>query len=360
MTSGRELWYLTRGSGAVALVLLTGAVVLGVLASARVRSGRWPAFAIGRTHRNLTLLAIVFVALHVVTTVADGYAPIGLKDAVLPFASPYRPVWLGLGAVAFDLLLALVVSSLLRRRLGFTAWRAIHWLAYASWPIALVHALGTGSDARAPWLVGLGVGALIIVAAAVAARLTLLGGPAPLRAAAGISAVAVPLVIGVWYGHGPARPGWAARAGTPQHLRAAASTSRGRTLYAAAPAAPQDFAARVSGTIRSRNAADGRIHISISLRLDGGPGGALRLALRGRPAGDGVAMDASGVSFVPATTGAPYLGSVTALDGNLVGARVRDAAGDTLDLALTLALGASSGVARGTVQAAAPAGEGSD
>ena len=109
-------------------------------------------------HRNLTLLALVFVAAHVVTTVADGFAPIGLLDAVVPFVSPYRPIWLGLGAVAFDLLLALVVTSLLRARIGYRSWRVVHWLAYAAWPVALVHALGTGSDARIGWFALLGFG----------------------------------------------------------------------------------------------------------------------------------------------------------------------------------------------------------
>ena len=105
-------------------------------------------------HRNLTLLALAFIALHVLTTVVDGYAPISLLNAVLPFTSPYRPVWLGLGAVAFDLLLALTITSLLRARIGYSRWRALHWLAYASWPIALVHGLGTGTDARVTCVVG--------------------------------------------------------------------------------------------------------------------------------------------------------------------------------------------------------------
>ena len=123
-------------------------LVLGVLGTTRWRSERWPRFLVAGLHRNLTLLAIAFVVVHVVTTVADGYAPIRLVDAVVPFVSAYRPIWLGLGAVAFDLLLALIVTSLLRARVGLRLWRAVHWLAYAAWPLALVHGLGTGSDSR--------------------------------------------------------------------------------------------------------------------------------------------------------------------------------------------------------------------
>ena len=150
--NAKTFWYLTRGTGIVALLLLTASIVLGVLTTSRWRTPRWPRFALSAVHRNLTLLTLVFIVVHVVTTVLDGYAPVRLVDAVVPFVSAYRPVWLGLGAVAFDLLLALVVTSLLRARLGYRLWRQIHWLAYASWPVALVHALGTGSDARSGFM----------------------------------------------------------------------------------------------------------------------------------------------------------------------------------------------------------------
>ena len=161
-TSGpTTLWYLSRGTGVVSLVLLTAALVLGVAGSLRAR----PRVALAGLHRNLPLLAIAFVTAHVLTTVADGYAPIGVKDAILPFLSPYRPVWLGLGTVAFDLLLALVATSLLRARIGLRGWRAVHWLAYASWPVALMHGLGTGSDGKSGWLLLLTAACAIAVAA---------------------------------------------------------------------------------------------------------------------------------------------------------------------------------------------------
>src|SRR5581483_4150523 len=133
-TSPSAFWYLTRGSGVVALLLLTASICLGIATTMRWRTNRMPRFAVAGVHRTVTLVAIVFVAIHVATTVVDGFAPIGWKDAVVPFLSPYRPLWLGLGAVAFDLLLALVITSLLRARIGYRLWRGTHWLAYASWP----------------------------------------------------------------------------------------------------------------------------------------------------------------------------------------------------------------------------------
>jgi len=146
------LWYLSRGSGVVSLLLLTAAVLLGVASVRRWSARRLPRFVVAGLHRNLTLLAVVFVCVHVLTAIADGYVSIRLVDAFVPFVSSYRPVWLGLGALAFDLVLALVASSLLRRHLGRRVWRSLHWLAYASWPIALAHGLGTGGDFGTGWM----------------------------------------------------------------------------------------------------------------------------------------------------------------------------------------------------------------
>ena len=115
----RALWYLTRGSGAVSLLLLTAIVVLGVANVARWSPERTPRFVVQRVHRDLSLLVLVFIAIHIATVVIDGFAPIRWVDAVVPFGSAYRPIWLGFGALAFDLLLAIAITSLLRARLGY-------------------------------------------------------------------------------------------------------------------------------------------------------------------------------------------------------------------------------------------------
>lgn len=152
LTESLALWYFTRGSGAISLVLVTMSFALGTPTVLSWGTERLPRLVIQLLHRNLSLLVVVFVFLHVASTVIDGFAPIGWLDAVVPFSAGYRPLWLGLGAVATDLLLAVIVSSLLRVRIGYAAWRWIHLLAYAMWPIALVHGLGTGSDNGAPWM----------------------------------------------------------------------------------------------------------------------------------------------------------------------------------------------------------------
>ena len=161
------LWYTTRGAGAVTLALLTGVVVLGLLTAVRFETDRWPRLVSAGLHRNLALLSLVFLGLHIVTAVVDPYAHLGWASAVIPFASWYRTFWLGLGTIAAELMLAIAATSLLRRVIGHRSWRTVHWLAYGSWPVAFVDGLGTGTDSGSDWLLALDVvcaGAVAIVA----------------------------------------------------------------------------------------------------------------------------------------------------------------------------------------------------
>ena len=163
-------WYLARGTGVVSLVLLTLVVTLGIAG----RSGRpafgLPRFAVTAVHRNASLLAVVLLTLHVLTLLADPYAHLRLVDTVVPFTATYRPLWTGLGTLGLDLVVALVATSLLRHRLGVRAWRAVHWLAYAAWPVALLHGLGSGSDAGQGWLRAVAVACTAAVLAAIGWR----------------------------------------------------------------------------------------------------------------------------------------------------------------------------------------------
>jgi sulfoxide reductase heme-binding subunit YedZ len=219
------LWYFTRASGAASLVLLTATLVLGVVDVGRWTSLRFPRFVTDALHRSVSLLVVVFLVLHVLTAVLDSFAPVRLADAVVPFASAYRPVWLGLGAAAFDLLLALVVTSLLRGRLGMRTWRVVHWAAYACWPLALVHGLGSGSDVRAGWLLWLSVGCAGAVALAVLARAgTAEAAGAALAWTFGALAVSA-LALAVWLPSGPLAPGWAHKSGTPPAVARPAGTN---------------------------------------------------------------------------------------------------------------------------------------
>lgn len=164
------LWYTTRGAGAVTLLLLTAVVVLGVLSALRAQSPRWPRFLTTGLHRNLALLTLVFLALHIVTAVVDPFTHLGWLAAVVPFSSYYRTFWLGLGVVSSELLAAIVVTSLLRGFIGHGAWRAIHWLSYASWPIGVIHGFGTGTDTWSAWMLVLSVACIAAVAISVGYR----------------------------------------------------------------------------------------------------------------------------------------------------------------------------------------------
>ena len=166
------LWYATRGAGAVSLVLLTAVVVLGILSALRVQAAGWPRFLTTGLHRNLALMTLVFLGLHIVTAVVDPFTHLGWLSAIVPFSSYYRTVWLGLGTIAFELLVAIIVTSLARGLVGHTAWRMVHWLTYASWPIAVIHGIGTGTDTLSAWLLVLTVACVTAVVAAVGFRVT--------------------------------------------------------------------------------------------------------------------------------------------------------------------------------------------
>jgi methionine sulfoxide reductase heme-binding subunit len=225
LASSEAMWYLTRASGFVALILLTGSVVLGVLAMARFRTTAWPRFVTQAVHRNVSLLAVCFLGAHIATTIIDGFAPIGWLDAVVPFISAYRPIWLGLGAVAVDLMIAIVLTSLLRRRVGYRAWQVVHLTSWLAWPVAMLHSLGTGSDTQNGW------GQLIYVVCAAAVLVACwcrlaIGWPANAgaRVLAGIASIVVPILIIGWALSGPLQSGWAQRAGTPSSITSSSSS----------------------------------------------------------------------------------------------------------------------------------------
>jgi sulfoxide reductase heme-binding subunit YedZ len=232
-TGPSPLWYATRATGVVALVLLTGTVLLGIVSTAGLTAPRLPRVITAGLHRNISLLVLALVGLHVLTAVADSYARIGIAAAVVPFASGYRRLWLGLGTVAGDLLLAVTLTSLLRDRLSYRGWRAVHWLAYACWPIALWHGLGTGTDSRVPWLLALDALCAASVLGAAGWRLSV-APRGPARAAAIAAAIVLPLATAAFVLAGPLQPGWARRAGTPPALLSAAPPGQHRPAGKAA------------------------------------------------------------------------------------------------------------------------------
>lgn len=327
-TSGPSpLWYATRATGEIALVLLTVTVALGIAGVSRLQSRGWPRVITAGLHRNISLLVVAFVIIHVLTTVLDSFVSIGLVTAIIPFTSSYRTLWLGLGTIAFDLLLALVVTSLLRSRLSYRSWRGVHVLAYASWPIALWHGLGTGTDAKLPWLLAIDALCVVVVTGAIVWRAQLLtaGG---WRTAAVTTAVALPIASTILAIVGPLRPGWAARAGTP-----AALLGSRRATTDAAHASWTPFSGRATVSVA---AGSGHEVITVRAQLGGHLATELTVILRGVKDGTGIEMSSGTVRVGPVEGGLFWSGPVTSLRGADLTATLHGPSGATEQANLSL------------------------
>jgi sulfoxide reductase heme-binding subunit YedZ len=183
--NAETLWYLARGSGAVSLIMLTVVVALGIGTRSGHSFAGMPRLAVASVHRSAALLAVVFLVVHVTTLMFDPYAQLELLDLVLPFTSSYRPLWVGLGALGLDLMIAIVVTSLLRERIGHRVWKAVHWLAYALWPVALAHGIGSGSDRSAFWMLAVDTACVLTVIGVLASTHPALRATEPPRTPAG-------------------------------------------------------------------------------------------------------------------------------------------------------------------------------
>ena len=361
-------WYLARGTGAVALVLLTASVVIGIVGSVRVVTARWPRFAIDAVHRDVSLLVVVVLVIHIVTSVLDGFAPITLLDGVIPFVSPYRPLWLGLGTLAFDLLVAIAVTSLVRRRLGYRAWRTVHWLAYASWPVAVLHGLGTGSDVKQWWMLALTVICIVAVLAAVWTRIAHVSSHhAGMRAPATALAVITPIGLMIFTVAGPLQSGWARRAGTPASLlgkRSSSSSSSSSSSASAGSAAVAGnsaagggsvpvalngpFLSTVAGTVHETPAPGGAV-VELLLSVRGHVRGVMRVRIGGTPIGDGLSMTGSQVDLALAGVPTRLEGSIGSLRGSEFNARLTDSQGSTIDVHAALQIDVQSDSVTGTL-----------
>jgi sulfoxide reductase heme-binding subunit YedZ len=347
-------WYLSRGTGAVALVLLTVSVVLGIFDQRHWRPSGWPRFVLDALHRNVSLLVLAILAVHIGTSVLDSFAPIRLVDAVVPFVAVYRPIWLGLGALAFDLLLAVLLTSILRRQFGHRAWRLVHWLAYVSWPVAVVHGLATGTDAKAGWLLALTATCVVAVLIATWVRV-IAANPEPTgqRTAALATLIIGPIALAFWLPSGPLGHGWARRAGTPAGLLPGAQAHAGVPARSGKAALHVPFAARLDGTLTRGQSASGLATVDLAMRFHGQADGVIDVNLEGQPLeGGGIRMSGSRVTLGPRSSPRSYQGQVLALEGDRIVATVTGSANRSLRVTMSLAIDATQGVS-GTIAARA-------
>jgi hypothetical protein len=346
-------WDTARAGGLVSYVLLTTAVSLGLVLRNRWQSTRWPRLLTNELHGYVSLLALVFIAVHVLAVAVDPFTHFGLAAVLVPFASHYRPVWMSLGIVALYLLVAVWVSSRLRRRIGHRLWRRIHVLAFGVYGAATLHGLGTGSDTRTLWAGALYAGSVCVVGSLLAVRLLAPAGRETRRrpVAAGAAAVAVLAAI-AWSVGGPFAPGWSARAGG---TRAAAAAVTPRAALAAAPSPPSarvhlPFTARYTGHLTVVPVNDqGRLTVRIDGALHGATHDHLEILIHGIPLADGgVAMEQSRVRM--GTTTPLYRGEITTLQGSRLVAALRSPH-QRLRLGLTLQI-ARDGTVVGRVRGA--------
>jgi ferric reductase like protein len=333
-------------------------VVLGIVGSVRFTAPRWPRFAIDAVHRDVSLLVLVVLVIHIVTSVLDGFAPIRLFDGVIPFVTPYRPLWMGLGTLSFDLLLAIAITSIVRRRLGYRAWRAVHWLAYASWPVAVLHGLGTGSDVKQWWMLALTAACIVAVLVAVWTRIASASGQyAGLRAPATALAVVTPIGLAIFTLAGPLQHGWARRAGTPSTLlgHTVASVPPQSTTSSASSSPPRSnalasgFTATMNGTVAENQAPGGAI-VDLDLRVRGQVRGRLRVRLGGVPVGAGSGLSMTGSQVDLALAGQPSVlqGQILSLRGEEFDARLAGG-GKTIDVHVQLQIDTDNNTVTGAM-----------
>jgi sulfoxide reductase heme-binding subunit YedZ len=192
--STQILWFATRGAGIVSLILFSAVACLGLLAVARTQASWWPRFLTVELHRNIALVSVTFLSIHIVTAIIDPFTNLGIAAVLIPLASSYRPVAVGLGVISVDLVLAIIVTSLLRERIGLRIWRAVHWAAYAAWPLGVLHSISAGSDAFALWMLAVTGVCVFAVGASLLWRLTA-GGTNRSRLAAVTKGTADPVAI---------------------------------------------------------------------------------------------------------------------------------------------------------------------
>jgi sulfoxide reductase heme-binding subunit YedZ len=295
------LWYAARSTGYVSLLLLTAIVVLGIVTAMRWDTREWPRFLTQALHRNLSLLVLVFLAIHIVTSIVDPFAGIAVLNTVVPFTGSYRPVWLGLGVVSMELLVALTITSLLRQRIGFRVWRAVHWAAYACWPLALLHTLGTGSDVRSGWAVILSVGCVGAVVFALVWRLTSEPPqlPATARLVALLATAAATIALMGFAAAGPLHAGWAKAAGTPEQLLAASSGTSPASATPAPTSAPA-LAAGLNDQLTGTAVQNGST-VQVSLTDSRDPKMLISIAVVGNAATGQLTITESGATVCSAT-----------------------------------------------------------
>ena len=351
VTTPSPLWYISRGAGFVGLALLGAIAVLGLMTASQTRlSARLPRFITVETHRSLSLLAVVVLAIHIITAMMDPFVPITLLDVFIPFVSKYRPVWIGFGAIAIDIGIAVLVTSLIRIKMKQRTWKIVHLLAYLAFFASIVHGLGTGSDSR--FLLGkafyLVVGAAFLITAWIRIVDRTQAGSAKRNLSMAVAVVA-PLSIVGFSILGPFNSNWAKRANagiSGVFSQSPATTPLALTKNVTPPSSitiPANFTSNWSGNItESAQNSQGELGLRLMGPLSSLKGYKLVVTLMGVPADQGLSMSSSIVEIVSNSGVVAYNGQVTSLNNGAIGFSIKDSAGHSVTLSASVNAGQSS------------------
>lgn len=169
--SGTGAWLLSRTTGLVAYAALSLDVIAGLLVSTRTGDRLVPRGRLVDLHGWLSPLALALVLAHAGVLLADAYVRFDVLDVLVPFASRRWPIAIGIGVLAGYLALVVHLSFAFRKRIGTATWRRLHYLSFAAFVLATVHALAAGTDRGNPWFAAVYAALLLAVAALVAVRI---------------------------------------------------------------------------------------------------------------------------------------------------------------------------------------------
>lgn len=344
------LWYTSRATGVIALILLGTVVTLGILTASKSTPIGIGKFIGPDLHRRLSISTLVFLVAHIVSAILDPFVTVGLGASLIPFAAKYRPLWVGLGTVSFDLLLVIVATSVVRHRFNHGIWKKIHYLSWVVVTLVLFHALGTGSDAH-----------IKIVEAIYVLFVLAMGGAGIYRAyreyglakgqkvIASASLVLVPVALLGWAVNGPLKAGWAKSAkgysifptttvavasGTSSNSSASATVSTGPAVVL-----PITNAA-ISGTMTQTQTSSGVVVLvlrgSVANSVD-----YVEIQLNGVVQGGALALESSTAFLGTKTTPNTYTGTVTQANGAALTLSLRGPKG-TVSANLSISLTGSS------------------
>lgn len=186
-----DLWWLiARASGVIALVLISGVVVLGLTMAAKALRNPARRRAAMKLHEDMALIALIAILVHGFALIGDTWLKPGLSGIAVPFSMSYRPVFTGLGIVAGYLALLLGPSFYLRRLIRARRWRKLHRMTPAVWVLGAIHTLGSGTDGRTLWLRAVVLTPLPLLAYLLIVRVFTTGAPPAARIASAQASVA--------------------------------------------------------------------------------------------------------------------------------------------------------------------------